>query len=223
MLDGETLGLVYLELKDCVLRSEFATEVDWQEELVLDDATETDFLREAAWVILTSGFRESVVRRHFAAVSRAFLFWRCAADIACQYDRCRRDAMAVFSNARKIDAIARIADYVAHHGFTAVKARIEEQDVRFLGELPYIGSVTAYHLAKNLGIDVVKPDRHLVRMARTAGYETPESMCRAVAAVVGDRLATIDTVLWRYATLDRDYALRFEGSECSVPAQSVAV
>ncbi len=130
--------------------------------------------------------------------------------------------MMVFPNERKIDAIARIADYVAHHGFVAVKTRIEREDVRFLAELPYIGSVTSYHLAKNLGIDVVKPDRHLVRMARMTGYETPEAMCSAVAAIVGDRLATIDTVLWRYATMDRDYGLRFGILACRERAQRAA-
>src|SRR5204862_28581 len=43
----------------------------------------------------------------------------------------------------------------------------------WLTRCPYIGPVTCWHLAKNVGMDVVKPDRHLVRMAQASGARDP--------------------------------------------------
>ena len=37
--------------------------------------TESDLLREAAWVILCSGFREAVIRRMFDFISLCFCDW----------------------------------------------------------------------------------------------------------------------------------------------------
>lgn len=52
------------------------------------------------------------------------------------------------------------------------------------------------HLAKNLGCDVVKPDRWLERLAAAEGT-TPHLLCNRLAYASGDRIATVDVVLWR--------------------------
>ena len=70
-----------------------------------------------------------------------------------------------------------------------------------------MGPVTSCHLAKNLGMEIVKPDRHLTRLAEKAGYDTVEQMCRTIADIVGDTLSVIDVVFWRYATIADAYGL----------------
>jgi hypothetical protein len=75
--------------------------------------------------------------------------------------------------------------------------------VRELRKLPFIGPVTRYHLAKNLGIDVVKPDRHLTRLATTLGFRSAENMCTVIGRAVGEPAAVVDIVLWRYCSLSR--------------------
>lgn len=62
--------------------------------------------------------------------------------------------------------------------------------------LPWIGPITKYHLAKNLGVDVAKPDRWLVRLAE-AERTTVDDLCTRLARETGDRVATVDVVLWR--------------------------
>ena len=62
--------------------------------------------------------------------------------------------------------------------------------------LPWIGDITKYHLAKNLGANVAKPDRWLVRLA-DAEKTTVDQLCRRLAIATGDRVATVDVVLWR--------------------------
>ena len=62
--------------------------------------------------------------------------------------------------------------------------------------LPWIGPVTKFHLAKNLGLDFAKPDVHLARLA-AAERTTVDELCERLAAQTGYRVTTIDSVLWR--------------------------
>ena len=91
-------------------------------------------------------------------------------------------------------------DLVALSGF-----RFQSEGVEFIQTLPFMGPATSYHLAKNIGLDVVKPDRHLLRMAAAVGYDSPSLLCEDIAASVGDRVSVVDVVLWRFATLNSNY------------------
>ena len=205
----DRLVTLYLSAKEYVAYSGYDVEIEWQASVELGNVTETVFLQEAAWVVLSAGFRESVVRRCFRSLSRAFLDWESAEAIVTNRGDCEREALAVFGNRRKIDAITEIARRVAEEGIEHVKAEIQRKGVAYLQEFPFVGPVTSFHLAKNLGIDVVKPDRHLVRMATLSGHESPFAMCSRVASAVGDSVAVVDLVLWRYATLNGAYETEF--------------
>jgi endonuclease III len=195
--------------KEFVINSGFAKEVDWQYNLSFSGITESDFLRETAWVILSAGMRESVVRKKFSAISEAFYEWITAEQITTHKSACKTKAMTIFGNERKIDSIIKIAEIVYQKGFDEVRNSIEFDGVKFIQLLPYMGPATSYHLAKNLGLSVVKPDRHLLRVARRTGYRSPEDLCQAIAKIVGDKVSVIDLVIWRYATLERDYLQHF--------------
>lgn len=75
-----------------------------------------------------------------------------------------------------------------------------EDKLAYLETLPYIGSIIKFHLAKNLGLDYCKPDRHLVRIAKTYNT-TPEEMCKKLAETTSDRITTVDLIIWRAANL----------------------
>jgi hypothetical protein len=204
----------YLEAKALVIRRGYAHEIDWQDSLSFDDLCEPIFLKQAAWVVLNSGMREKVIRKLFPRIAKAFRGWSSATEILDNRRSCRRDALKVFSHQKKIDAIFGIAERVNSIGFPEFKTRIGA-DFKALSELPYIGPVTLFHLAKNIGLDVVKPDRHLVRMAEAAGVDSPHDLCQFIAQHVGDRLSVIDLVLWRFATITPDYELMFDCASAS--------
>jgi len=206
----DSLVSVYLDAKDYIIAAGYAAEIDWQEERRLSDVTECGFLREAAWVILASGMSEFVVRCKFPLISKAFFNWASANQIVKGRVSCRINALHVFHHERKIDAILRIASLVDNVGFSNVKLDIQHEGLEYIRRLPFMGSVTSFHLAKNLGIDVVKPDRHLVRIAKTTKYDSPQEMCELIASSTGERLSVIDLVIWRFATLNRDYLIPFK-------------
>jgi hypothetical protein len=114
--------------------------------------------------------------------------------------------LRTFHHRPKIRAIGSLCEKVAESGFAWVLEGIETEGVSFLRTFDFIGPVTGFHLAKNVGLDIVKPDRHLTRMAEAAGFSCPEALCATIAEVIGDRLSVIDLVLWRYATLDARYS-----------------
>ncbi len=195
--------------KETVIESGFAHELDWQHSAALHDITEQRFLSEAAWVILSAGMRESVIRAKFPLVSKAFRDWLSAKEIVLHKSQCRRKALGFFGNERKIGAIIRIAEEVALCGFAEVHELLEKHGTTYIEHFPFMGPATSFHLAKNLGLAVVKPDRHLMRVATYAGYPSPDALCREIADVVGDKISVVDLVIWRYATINRDYLQTF--------------
>jgi hypothetical protein len=68
--------------------------------------------------------------------------------------------------------------------------------VAYARTIPWIGGITCYHVAKNFGAQVAKPDVHLKRLADHEGI-TAQALCGRLALETGYRIATVDTVLWR--------------------------
>jgi hypothetical protein len=205
-LDCRSLALAYFHAKRTVIAAGYEGEIAWQEDACDTPLTETRFLVEAAWVVLSSGMREAVIRRIFPDVTRAFAnFVSARAAATSAVDGGRDQAFRIFRHAGKIEAIVAIVLHVDHFGFDYVQRHLRLDGLIYLQTLPYIGPVTAFHLAKNLGHDVAKPDRHLVRIAHACGYDNPHALCSDLRAYIGEPVPVIDIVLWRFATLSGAY------------------
>lgn len=152
--------------------------IEWTE-TVVEPVTAEEFAAETAYVICNSGMRQSVA---------TVIHQRCMEAL-----EAGRSASTVFGHAGKAEAIDitwRDRDEL-FAGFLAAETK-----VAFCDELPWIGPITSYHLAKNLGADVAKPDRHLERLA-IRDRTTTERLCRKLGRLSGYRAATVDTILWR--------------------------
>ncbi len=200
---------VYLRAKHTVISAGYADEISWQEAVDFDFITEHQFLREAAWVVIASGMSDAVVRKKFPSIAAAFLGFRSAAAIARDRGECIQRALLVFNSQPKMKAISAIACLVFELGFDVVKRRIQSEGLIFIDTMPFMGPATSRHLAKNIGLSMAKPDRHLLRIAAAAGCDTPDELCRRISPYVDDNEAVIDLVLWRYATLEPRYVEHF--------------
>jgi len=190
---------IFKRARAYVESSDSRREVEWQRTRRVAQFTETDLLREAAWVILCSGFREAIVRRRFDYISLSFCDWETAGSIVKSAGACRASALASLGNAKKMDAIVGVAERIYRVGFVRLKQRILSEPINELRKFPFIGPVTSWHLAKNLGFEVAKPDRHLVRLCRSLGFCDVQELCRSIAQTVGEAVHVVDLVLWRYA------------------------
>jgi hypothetical protein len=204
--DCASLALAYVKAKQAVLAAGFGWEIVWQRNRAGAGFSEPDLLREAAWVILSAGMRESVIRSKFPAISESFLHWRAALDIVHSAERCFDSALQHFGHKPKIRAICNVAELVNNKGFNTVVEEIEGDPFTALQQFPFIGPITTFHLAKNLGIRVAKPDRHLSRLAECCGYSDTQALCMNIALFTGDPVDVVDVVLWRFATITADYA-----------------
>lgn len=172
----------YFDLKSQLIEAGYAQEIDWQAELqpVTDPII---FRNEAIWVILNSGMKAQVTRLIHTRI------WQAHND--------GKDISTAFGHKGKVAAIKHImANYqTMFDGYVKAAHKVE-----YLQEIPFISGITKYHLAKNLGHDVVKPDRHLVRIGKTYGMNC-EDMCDSLSKETGDKVSVIDIVLWRSANL----------------------
>jgi hypothetical protein len=195
----------YLFAKTVVIDEGYSFEVLWQANLRFDCLDETHFLKELAWVILTCGMREKVIRNIFPSISKCFYDWSSATIIVKNKAQCFQRAIKIFNNTSKISAIISAALKIRNIGFPCFKRIITENPIENLQKFSYIGPVTVYHLAKNIGLPVAKPDRHLKRIANIAGYSNVQLFCDEISKLTGDPIPVVDIVLWRFATIERDY------------------
>lgn len=183
----------YREIRAAVVAAGFGHDIEWSEGLSFPETAE-EFAGEAIWVVLCSGFSARAARGIMDRLWPMLGFDR-RGVLSCSDKQLR----AVVKHPLKAAAIERIwrdrkelfADLQTHRGSV-------DDTLAFLETLPHIGPVTRFHLAKNIGIDCAKPDIHLTRIAQACG-ETVDALCRRLAEATGDRIATVDYVLWRAA------------------------
>ena len=176
----------------------FGEEINWCDNRVpFDEMDERRFLTEYAWVVFNSGMSNKVIQSKWMALTSAFhLFVPFMVNMYAK--EVREKALSIFGNHRKVDAVITVAQKIVKEGFEkSMRAKIAHLTLDYLDSLPMIGEVTKYHLARNLGFDYVKPDRHMVRLAAKYGM-TPFKLCYLIHEKTGRRIGTIDVILWRF-------------------------
>ncbi|NUB07098.1 hypothetical protein FW320_13045 [Azospirillum sp. Vi22] len=164
---------------------------EWAQGIVPPETAE-HLAGDIIWIILCAGRSAQAARtlekRVFAALH--------AGQPAVTAFGYRAKAAAIDRAWRERDAD--FAAFQAVHTTGDVDAMLE-----WCGAIPFVGAITRYQLAKNVGFDVCKPDIWLARLAglpektpATRLFPACQSMCAELAAATGDRIATVDSVLW---------------------------
>jgi len=199
------LASSYLDIKKHVINKGYAWEIDWQENLCFHSTSESEFLSEAAWVILSSGMSVKSVQSVFNSVSSSFHNWQDSKKILQNGDQCKINALKHFNHKGKINAILSIIENVDKIGFQKFKVELKHFGVEYLQQFSFFGPATSFHLAKNIGMDVVKPDRHLQRLAHALNFSNPSFLCSKISNAIEEKIGVIDVVLWRYCVLHPNY------------------
>lgn len=118
--------------------------------------TPEEFAYECFYVICVAGFKQDYAKKMCNKVidfikNNNFNF--------------TEDALAqVYGNKMKVRAIKQIWDNRTSYQKKFYSQKTTEEKVDFLGNLPHVGNITKYHLARNLGLNFVKYDIWIQRL-----------------------------------------------------------
>lgn len=152
-----------------------------------------DFWAEYVWVVYVPGLSAHVVAQLWPRLLPAVGAWHEREAIGPLLKRLE----GINRNFAKADAVTKCRDMLHAWGWSNFRDGFLKK-VDSMEALPMVGKVTKYHLARNLGHDVVKPDIHLERLARAYGYESPLALCRQISEDLGIRIGCVDLALWAY-------------------------
>jgi thermostable 8-oxoguanine DNA glycosylase len=173
-----------------VVERGYLEEIMWCRNRRFSDITPLDFLDQYMFAVFSSsGLNNQVVQKQMDKFTKAV------------HDG--ENAFDTIKNRRMKDAIVRM--WTAYpHIFEILKSKKTDFDkIEYLETLQQIGPKEKLHLARNLGIDCVKPDRHMLKLAEKFEYATPDEMCRDIQRnlPIPERIGVIDVILWRYCNL----------------------
>lgn len=185
--------------------------IAWVRSTPKDAVTPERFWREYVWCSCVAGFNAGVVTGFFDKLMDAI-----GRDPMKVKPTSFDAAMKVFANKRKLDGIYATAELLQSLDWVGFSDRYfafgtlsTAQVIENLDRLPNVGSIIAHHLARNLGFDTVKPDLHLVRLARHYGFSSPLALCSYLSVVYDiELLGEVDLRLFlycqTYGTLELD-------------------
>lgn len=172
----------YQRCKKRVIDSGYQHEIDAVEKRHFSDCTAKKFLSQFAYVVLNTGMKNQVAEKMFK--------------------RLCEEGVKTVNHKQKQLAIIFVQNKYEELFQELQQQNTDEKKIAFLETLPFIGQITKYHLARNLGIDCAKPDRHLVRLAYHFDFQGDvHAMCKFIHDKTGERIGTIDVILWRNANL----------------------
>lgn len=185
-LSKERAKRFYDYIKDFLKNNGFKKEIEWCQNIPpLEKQDKLIFFQEYSWVVINSGMKNFVARKIFI--------------------RFRDDGNFDFNMIKHPQKNKAIKEVYKRLDFHFEHLKKSKNKLKYIKSLPHIGDITKYHLARNLGLDYAKPDRHLVRIAEAFGYNDVQSFCKDVSDLSGDKIGVVDLVFWRYATLTNNY------------------
>lgn len=172
----------YESLHEQIIERGYGRDIAWSES-VKPPTTPQDLFSEYGWVVVSSGMKNQIAEKIWHRIRDAL--WS------------GHSVESAFGHPGKAAAIQQ-----AWNDMDGVFLQFHEADdvLAWCESLPWIGPITKYHLAKNLGVNCAKPDRHLERIAKASG-DTVDGLCARLSEASGERVATVDYVIWRAANL----------------------
>jgi len=162
-----------------------------------------EFAAMCAYVILAGGFSQKTAKRIHKNVMD--YIYKNGPDFDAIFQ--------MFHNKNKVSGICKIWENRAGLCDGFYKCADDDARLKYLATLPHIGRITANHLARNLGIDVVKYDVWIRRLgALYGGIRCMDELTDEIKVACDDMFAHlvretglprgyIDVVLWKASQL----------------------
>ena len=164
-----------------------------------------EFVSHCVYVILAGGFSQKTAKKIHAKIM----------NFLCENGANFDSLIQIFNNKNKINAVCEIWNNRVTLSNNYYQLQDLDDKLKYLQSLPHIGKITANHLARNLGEDVVKYDIWIQRLGCVySGSDDLVSkinngkLCAEIKSACDDMFAYlvretglprgyIDVVLWR--------------------------
>ena len=187
---------------------EVGYDTKWVYQVSRDTITPQKFFEEYTYVVYACNFKVTHLKGLWKPLSEAYGNYRVL-------DGARRQTVLnVIDNERKWNAVHRTALIMQGFGWDEFR-KLCLDEINSMTLLGFIGPVPKFHLARNLGFDVAKPDRWMYRIANKTGWESVSSMCEYLFKKHGLSVKETDIILWKYASDRGDTkGLRYIEGKC---------
>jgi hypothetical protein len=180
--------------------------------LQFDNVTPSDFWKEYLWCCSVSGFNSKILAVKFTSLLKAYGEHPWLTGLA-KWE----DVEIVLANKAKFAACNRTIGLMLEYwkcgvGWWKCFKNDYLKDVEAIGKLPFMGPTMRYHLARNIGLDTVKPDLHLWRLAKHYKFDSPIKMCEYIQSRRTERLGVIDLILFYGASEWGSLEIKEEGA-----------
>ncbi|MDR2527020.1 MAG: hypothetical protein LBC92_04055 [Rickettsiales bacterium] len=165
----------------------------------------SEFAGEIIYAILTSGFKQKTAKK----IHEKIMFYVNNTKDEIKID----DLLNIFRHQGKIESICKIWNNKRSLQKEYYGLKTQEDRLIFLEKISYIGCITKYHHARNLGENCYKPDIHIQRLATVLcdgdvnkinnaklNKEVKilcDKMFCELEKEIGEKIGYIDVVLWK--------------------------
>lgn len=190
-ISNKAINILYFRIRKEIIEKGYSKEIEWCNNIPnLKELDKKSFFREYVWVVISSGMKNQVAEKIFEN------FW---IDIQLDSKTINFDVIRHPNKNKAIKKVYNRLDFYFDH-FLKSKNKL-----LFLKNLPHIGDTTKYHLARNLGFNFAKPDRHLVRIANHFEYDDVQEFCKKISQLTNEKIGVVDLVFWRFANITKNY------------------
>lgn len=175
------------------VEDKYSTNLEHYRHILPETLTLDRFWIEFVWCCYVSGFSSKVIASIYDDLVLALGSWR-----TCHLDRWDNVSI-VISHRKKFEACCNVSAMLRELPFEKFKLDFLSS-TKSIRNLPMMGPITSFHLARNIGLDAVKPDLHLTRLSAHFGYLYPFDLCRDLADSSGERIGVVDYILFMGAS-----------------------
>jgi hypothetical protein len=166
----------------------------------------TEFAEEIIYVILVAGFRQQTAKK---------LFYKIIDYLKNSNRPALKELLQIFNNKNKTKAILKVWNNRQKYTDEFYSLKTLQKQLNFLQTLPYIGNITKFHIARNLGLDCVKHDIWIQRLGvclcgseqdipkinNTKLHPDIQKICdkmfHNLTRILNEKKGYIDVVLWK--------------------------
>jgi DNA-3-methyladenine glycosylase I len=217
----DIFSLMFEKLKSISIGDNFIKEIDLRRVAEFDkNKPDSFFYEKLVATIHVSGYKVSILRNRWDDIKKAFSNYDLAAvsrftndDLARMMKnpkliKNKRKLKACIENAKIMAAIS-IENGSFGNYLEKYKNNLDDLAGILINKFHFLGRVLVFNYLKEVGIDAIKPDVHVVRVMYRLGLIDSEDeslenidkvivVAKEMAGVVGEKLNVVDAVFWMY-------------------------